>query len=379
MIDEFGDEFGSNDDESSEFGGFDPLGAVVDVTTSVVDKTKDVVSSVVDRIPGNEYLKDAADVLTGPVKDFVNGPLKDFANTGVGETVVRAFSVTVSMAVVAFTPVIAGYTLWWVGPTLAFLAWSIPGLARGDAFDQAMAKEFAYRVAYVISIFSKEVGEEVAKKLSPMLSEQLTKGTQAVLDEVKDKVKFPDMPAGLNIQQAINQKLLETIRADPNSLKLTFQQLAAKCNIREDVAAFALAMVKHEQPPAMIHFDPKTGKRRPMPKTAVGKMHINRKVGKPLTKFHMPASIAPSTLAAQAATANPATEQLAAASADQAGSKSTKKSIWAGLGGTLLGTGGAFIAGLAAPIAIPVGLVLGAVAGGATKLVTRPKKVQAAG
>lgn len=372
------DEFGEDDDEMGidpEFGGFDPLGAVVDVTTSVVDKTKDVVSSVVDRIPGNEYLKDAAGVLSGPVKDFVNGPLKDFANTGVGETVMRAVSVSVSMATVAFTPVIAGYTLWWVGPTLAFLAWSIPGLARGDEFDQAMAKEFAYRVAYVISIFSKEAGDEVAKKLSPMLSEQLQKGTQAVLDQIKDQVKLPPYLSG----PQINEFLLKQLRADPNSLKMTFQQLAAKLNIREDIAAFALAMMKHENVPDMNNFDPKTGKRKAMPKTAVGKMKINRQVGKPLTKFHMPASIAPSTLAAQTATVEPASQELAAASEAQAGSKSTKKSIWAGLGGTLIGTGGAFLAGLAAPIAIPVGLVLGATAGGVTKLVTRPKKIQGNG
>jgi len=377
MIDEFGDD----DDEMGidpEFGGFDPLGDTVDFATSAIDKTKDVATSVIDRIPGNQVLKDAASIVTGPLKDFINGPLKDFANTGVGETVVRAFSVGVSMAVVGFAPVIGNYVFYWVGPTLAFLAWSIPGLARGDSFDQAMAKEFAYRVAYVIGFFSKELGDEAAKKLSPMLSEQLQNATNSVMAEVSKNVK--SLPGDINPldPQAVNEYLLKQLRLDPNSLKLTAQQLAAKLNIREDVAAFALALTKHENPPVWIWYDNKTGKRRPMPKIAVGKMKIESK-GKPLKKFHIPEGIAPSTLAAQTATDQAPTPELHEATVDSANVKSTKKSLWAGLGGTLLGTGGACLAGLAAPIAIPVGIALGATAGGVTKLVTRPKKIQGNG
>lgn len=241
--------------KSAVVGGFAPLDAVVDVATSAVDRTVDVATSVIDRIPGSEYVKDAVNVVTGPVGDFVKGPLRDFSNTAVGTVIMRSISVAVSMSVVMLSPAIGPYVFAWVGPTLAFAAWSIPGLAKGEPFDEALIKEFAYRVAYVIGIFSKEAGDAVAKALGPVMSQQL----QLALAKGKE---IAEKYYGASTQEALRQLGVAPEQVLEN-MGLTPEQLAARLNIREDVAAMAISWLKRD--PNYIEkvkkwYDPKTGK-----------------------------------------------------------------------------------------------------------------------
>lgn len=240
---------------TSHVVGFNPIEAVADVATSAWDGATDVVTSVIDTVPGMNLVADAVDEVTGPVGDFVKGPLRDFSRTTVGEVIMRAFSVAVSMTAFYLTPALGPYTFAWIGPSLAFAAWSIPGLAKGERFDEAMVKEFAYRVAYCVSIFSKEAGEAVAKALGPTLSTQL----QKALDYGKDVVqkKFP----GLNMEEALGQ-LGITPESVLENMGLTPSQLAQRLGIREDMALMALAWMKRDE--RMLanvkNYDPITGR-----------------------------------------------------------------------------------------------------------------------
>lgn len=235
--------------------GWNPIAAVVDVATSAVDGAVDVATSVIDAVPGGSFIKDGVNTVTGPVGDFIKGPLRDFSRTGVGEVVTRAFSVAVSSAAYMLAPGIGPFVFAWVGPTLAFAAFSIPGLAKGEPFDEALVKEFAWRVAYVVGMFSKQAGEEVAKYLGPLMSKQLTKA----LDEGKRilKEKFP----GVDGEELFRQAGI-TPESVAESWGLTPRQLAAKLGIREDVAAAAVAWMRRD--PKLLErikgFDPITGK-----------------------------------------------------------------------------------------------------------------------
>jgi hypothetical protein len=235
--------------------GFNPIEAVADVATSAWDGATDVVTSVIDTVPGMNLVADGIDEVTGPVGDFVKGPLRDFSRTTVGEVIMRAFSVAVSMTAYMLSPAIGPYVLSWVGPTLAFAAWSIPGLAKGERFDEAMVKEFAYRVAYVISVFSKEAGDAVAKALGPTLNTQL----QKALDYGKNVVekKFP----GLNTEEALSQ-LGITPDSVLENMGLTPKQLADRLGIREDMALMALAWMKRDERmlTSVKNYDPITGR-----------------------------------------------------------------------------------------------------------------------
>jgi hypothetical protein len=241
--------------ESATVGFFNPIEEAADVATSAWDKTEDVATSVMDRVPGGSLIKDGINTVTGPVGDFVKGPLQDFSKTTVGETIMRAFSVAVSMSAYMLSPTLGPLTFAWVGPTLAFAAWSIPGLAKGESFDEALVKEFAYRVAYCVSIFSKEAGEAVAKALGPTLSDQLTRA----LNEGK-RVAQREFP-GLNTEEAFRQLGLKP-EAVLQSLGLTPRQLTDRLGIREDMAAYALAWIRRD--PSLIAraktFDPITGR-----------------------------------------------------------------------------------------------------------------------
>lgn len=367
------------------------VGDVIEFVGDTAESIGDGLVDVVKAIPGGEWIIDGVGTVTGPIGDFAKGPLRDFAKTGVGEVVFRAFSVTVGN-MLYMVPV--------VGFSLGFLAWSIPGLAKGERIDAALVKEFAYRVEYVASIFAGKVGGEVAKStVGKQMSEQLVKATQTLKAEA-DK-------AGINIQQLAS------------SANITPTKLAAQLGIRPDVAAYAIAWAKgaSEEYIAKIGkmYDPETGK----PVQTFGKVVQNTgklspcealkrakaskaspaiiKALEAKCKASMKSAMisAPSvalartpltapiqTLAAKAAVtqAVQATEpdvqnqQLQDSAVQAVDSSSTKKSIIAGVAGTLVGTGGALLAGLSTTIAAPVGLGFGAGSAIVTKLLTRAKK-----
>jgi hypothetical protein len=228
---------------------------VADVATSVVDTTVDVTTSVFDRIPGSGAMKDVAGVLSGPVEDFVKGPMRDFANTGVGTAIFRAASVSVSMMTYMINPALGPYVFPWVGPTLAFAAWSIPGMAKGQPFDEAMVKEFAFRVAFIVKYFvdswSKEaLGLDLGAKIDDFLKDKggaLTKEINEqflkAIDKGKEEIKkaFPVFSTEDALREfgLLPDAVLE-------NMGLTPQALAKKLNIREDMAALALGWMRRD-------------------------------------------------------------------------------------------------------------------------------------
>lgn len=188
------------------------FGDIWDAVTGVVGDVGDVAGDIFDEIPGNQHLK-----------DLVNGPLRDFAKSPVGMVVLRAIATAMYMP-------LANELLYWgvpFGAQMATVAWTTPGLLRGEDFDEAWMIEFRYRAEKTAEYFG---------------------GSKAVLDMF-----------GKQLQDALDQLASQFEVGD--LIKFTAEQLAEHLDIRVDVAEFAIALWNRIQPPAYDEFDPKTGRR----------------------------------------------------------------------------------------------------------------------
>jgi hypothetical protein len=185
---------------------------------SIFDKFVDTFNDVVDEIekivqdnPGSEW-----------VKDLANGPLRDFANTSIGQVLLRAMAGSLYGGL---APVL--------GPQLAAVAFALPGLIRGERFDQAWVAEFSWRLMKLSEIGGEELGETA--------SEQLRIAGEALI--AKARRQFPNVP----IDEALR------------SLQLNPRDLAKELGIREDIAAQALALAQRQPFPDENDYDARTG------------------------------------------------------------------------------------------------------------------------
>ena len=165
-----------------------------DVATSVVDRATDALGHV----PGARELAEAA---------------KDFANTPTGIAVLRAMSTT-----------FYGTLAWPLGPQLASVAFALPGLFRGEPFEQAWFDEVKWR--------AEKTAEVLAPSAMDLFNAQLTDTLRKLGEDV-----------------GVGNLLNEGAR-----------ELAARLNIREDVAAFARALWNRLELPRREDYDPASGR-----------------------------------------------------------------------------------------------------------------------
>lgn len=175
------------------------------------------------RIDG--FFSDVWDTVTSPFvagADFVAslpgfsqaGELvKDFANTATGKIVLRAMATAFAGPLGAI-----------VGPQLATIAWAIPGLLRGDDFEDAWYSEFRDRVEKTAEILGPEIAPELMSQLETAM------GELAAEWKIGDRVTW------------------------------TLEELARRSGVRDDVAAFAISLWNHTDLPAPDGFDPQTGR-----------------------------------------------------------------------------------------------------------------------
>lgn len=185
-------------------------GGVVDVAGGAVDVAGDVFTS----LPGGVQV-------SGALRDLVNGPLRDFAKTPVGMTVLR------SIATAVYGPLANSLVYWGVpfGAQMATIAWAVPGLVRGERFDEAWMLEFRWRA------------EKTAEIVGP-----------GILDSF-----------GAQLRQALDQ--LASFYGVGELVDITAEQLASKLGIRVDVAAYVISLWNRTAPPPREVFDLRTGRR----------------------------------------------------------------------------------------------------------------------
>jgi hypothetical protein len=351
------------------------FGNVFEDVGDAISDGVDAVGDVVTSIPGVKQV-------AGAVDDFVSGPMRDFARTGVGEVIFRAASVALQSATFAISPL--------AGQTIGYLAWAVPGLARGEKVDEAFTKEFIYRVEYCASFVAGKAGEAAGKALSQVMAKQLAEGASTIIDMGKKAGLVPTNP--LSFMQAAIDKTVN-VPSLVKKLGLTAKSLAAKAGIREDVAAYLLGWVNgmsQSQLNALSkQYDPETGKakgltlaRRPVTTTKTPIRALPMKTSSPISVLANPSvAKAISTLAGKTAVtqATAAVEpdstnaQLIETAKSAEAARSTKLGIAAGLGGAVVGTGAALLSGLSATIAAPIGVGFGIGSGLVTKILSSKK------
>lgn len=169
-----------------------------DAVTETVSDAWDGVGDAVRALPGGAQLLEAA---------------RDFANTSTGLTVLRAFST-----------MLYGSIAWTLGPQLASVAFAVPGLFRGDRFEQAWLTEVKWRA------------EETAKIAGPGIVDAWGAQLSGALQKLAAQYDVGDL------------------------VSMAAPELAKRFNVREDVAAFALAIWNRVQLPSRNEFDPVSGR-----------------------------------------------------------------------------------------------------------------------
>lgn len=162
---------------------------------------------VVDDLPGFRELGEGT-------KAVFTGPLRDFARTGLGQTVLRAMT-TVAMGPVG----------WVAGPWAMMVSASLPGIARGDTFEEALFSENLWRLSKTAEVLGTDYAGELVAQYGSAL-EELKKRARSFAPDL-------EVPAAL-------QELASRAGLDPEAYA---RKLAASLGIREDMAAQAFEML----------------------------------------------------------------------------------------------------------------------------------------
>lgn len=197
-------------------GLFDFVGDAVDAVGDALSDIGDAFGDIFDAIPGSQW-----------VKGLVNGPLRDFARSTVGTVVLRAIATSL-------TGGLAGV----VGPQLASVAFALPGVVRGESFDEAFWKEFSWRMQKTAEVLGTDAAKDVMGDALKWASDDLVNRAKA-------------FAPNLSLPDAVTQLI--------NQTGLTPEKLAAELGIRLDVAAAAINLVGRQIRYAMDRYDPKTG------------------------------------------------------------------------------------------------------------------------
>lgn len=183
------------------------------------DDVADVASSAWDATGGKVFGL-ATDVFEGlpiyePLKDLVEGPMRDFARQWYGRVVFRALATALTAS-----------TAWTLGPQLATIFWTVPGLARGEDFVTAWTSEFADRVQQTAAIVGGDAAGQVAAQV---------------------KVAIDDFATRYGVDDWIAEQA---------------KDIASRLNIQEYAAEAARALWNGVMPPRKVDYDPVTGARK---------------------------------------------------------------------------------------------------------------------
>jgi hypothetical protein len=232
----------------------------IPVVGPAVDEALDVVSSVFDRVPGADWIKQAVN----------NGAtfLGDMAKSPTGQFILAAITNTYffpGIANLAIPGSISGMQV--IGPQVASLVWAIPGMAKGDSFTKAYIEELTTRVIKLVQYFVAIASDKAADYLKGISADWLGSvdrmvqdaglqqavaeinrfvGSQGFRSMIESIEKDPDFQNAVIRAKKIgigNIPLRQALRMN----SLTPHELAAKYKVRADAAAAALNAAFHEK------------------------------------------------------------------------------------------------------------------------------------
>lgn len=202
---------------------------VWDAVDSVASDAGAVVRDAWDLVDNLPVLKQLGE----GTKAVFTGPLRDFARTGLGQTILRAMT-TVAMGPIG----------WVAGPWAMMVSASLPGIARGDSFEEALFSENLWRLSKTAEVLGTDYAGELVAQYGTAL-EELKRRAREVAPDL-------EVPAAL-------QELASRAGLDPEAYA---RKLAASLGIREDMAAQAFEMLGRVQFFKPDAYDVATGKQQ---------------------------------------------------------------------------------------------------------------------
>lgn len=195
----------------------------VNLVSDAVDWTTHTADDIVQTI-GLPPLVSQAE---GVIVDLVKGPLRDFARTDIGRVVLRAFATGLYYQL--------GPTL---GPQFAAVTFAVPGLLRGEDFDEAWTTEFLWRLTTSAAILAGMYFDSKAD----FNSQSQTTSTSAVTDNAT--------AAGQRLKEVFDTaaQIRDVLKKylDVDVLSLDYHAVARELHVREDVLLEAFALVKRD-------------------------------------------------------------------------------------------------------------------------------------
>jgi hypothetical protein len=185
---------------------FDRVGEIP-IVGPIFEGAGDVLTSILDRLPGSKWVKDAVNAGAGWIGDFAKTPL--------GFWTLQVITNNLYGPLASQTGT--------YGPQIASVVWAVPGLAKGDSFSEAYVTEWVNRAVGVAQFFAgKGVGDVVAQLGGQVTGLLANPDFKQLFDQFK--AQFPG--------QVTRQLLVQA--------HLTPEEISKKFNVRPDAAATAI-------------------------------------------------------------------------------------------------------------------------------------------
>jgi hypothetical protein len=189
----------------------DDAKAAVDAVVQVVTHPADDVAAVVNVITHpaddvNAIANAASDIVSWcdaniPGFSAAGGLLKDFANTAVGKVVLTALT---SAGYVALVPAL--------GAQGASIAFALPGVVKGEPFDQAYWSELTLRVGETAELVGPGIADAAIAQLTPQAMKLLTSGNPSLVTLFNQgKAALSDVASKLGIREDMAQSALDLL------------------------------------------------------------------------------------------------------------------------------------------------------------------------
>jgi len=190
----------------------------------VISDVVDAAISVFDEIPGSEWIKGA--VSSGA--DWVG----DMAKTTGGQIILTGITNAMLFPGIANLAIPSASGMQFVGPQVASLVWAIPGMAAGDSFADAYAKEVTWRTVYITQVFGLgQEGKVIAQNFLDGIAKVLNVNNKGDAATAKALDDFNAIYTSVTDDEA-RKKLIEK--------GLDYGSIARRDTVRYDSAAAAI-------------------------------------------------------------------------------------------------------------------------------------------
>jgi hypothetical protein len=176
----------------------------------------DVATSILDRVPGGGWVKDAYNQGQTWILAAVQTPM--------GGWMIDV--VTNSVGIPALLPI--------VGPAATAL-WAVPGLAKGEPFTQAYVEGFSKRLVQLAQYLAGQGASEAVQK----------QAADAMSSQVQQIANDPNVQSAMG--QIARQQSTQAIQDALVQAHLTPEEIASRFGARPDAAVMALNALLHQQ------------------------------------------------------------------------------------------------------------------------------------